>query len=572
MGSMAPGGNTALAGALYSALLWQLALLVAVSAVVTSVVLLRRGVQRSSAPTVPEPRGRRVLRISLGALWVVDGLLQAQPAMPASFVPETIAPSLSSAPDWLFAVVDPLGRLWLQHPVAADAVTVWVQVGLGIAILVGGTGRLARSVLLASAAWAAFVWVVGELVGGLTDPQASWLTGAPGAALLYVVASLILLLPAQAWDGGAAGRWARRAVGATFVLGALLQALPRAGFWTPTGLFDVLSSTAAGGVPAPAAAPIQAAATAVPMHAGLANAVLVTVLAVVGTGLVLGVLPRAMTVAGILTCLFGWWFGQGFGVFGGTGTDPNTGLVSILLLLSGWPWPQAATTVVPDQMPIDREAARAGVRPRQTSAAVLALGCLVLLPIVAGIGLLGPATAQAAVGDSGGVVEVAPTPAPDFVLTGQDGRPVAMRDQRGRLTLVVFLDPECFDSCPLMANQLASAVQALGPDADAVSILAVDVNPVFNTVADVATFTREHGLERLPGWHFATGSTAQVGAVLAAFGEGVSVPDVGMIGHPQTVYLFGRDGSELSVLNDTANDDLTESYVALITGELRAHL
>ena len=572
MGSMAPGGNTALAGALYSALLWQLALLVAVSAVVTSVVLLRRGVQRSSAPTVPEPRGRRVLRISLGALWVVDGLLQAQPAMPASFVPETIAPSLSSAPDWLFAVVDPLGRLWLQHPVAADAVTVWVQVGLGIAILVGGTGRLARSVLLASAAWAAFVWVVGELVGGLTDPQASWLTGAPGAALLYVVASLILLLPAQAWDGGAAGRWARRAVGATFVLGALLQALPRAGFWTPTGLFDVLSSTAAGGVPAPAAAPIQAAATAVPMHAGLANAVLVTVLAVVGTGLVLGVLPRAMTVAGILTCLFGWWFGQGFGVFGGTGTDPNTGLVSILLLLSGWPWPQAATTVVPDQMAIDREAARAGVRPRQTSAAVLALGCLVLLPIVAGIGLLGPATAQAAVGDSGGVVEVAPTPAPDFVLTGQDGRPVAMRDQRGRLTLVVFLDPECFDSCPLMANQLASAVQALGPDADAVSILAVDVNPVFNTVADVATFTREHGLERLPGWHFATGSTAQVGAVLAAFGEGVSVPDVGMIGHPQTVYLFGRDGSELSVLNDTANDDLTESYVALITGELRAHL
>jgi cytochrome oxidase Cu insertion factor (SCO1/SenC/PrrC family) len=137
---------------------------------------------------------------------------------------------------------------------------------------------------------------------------------------------------------------------------------------------------------------------------------------------------------------------------------------------------------------------------------------------------------------------------------------------------VVFLDPECFDSCPLLANQLASAVRALGPDSGSVSILAVDVNPVFNTVPDVATFTREHGLDDLPGWHFATGSTAQVGAVLAAFGEGVSVPDVGMIGHPQTVYLFGRDGSELSVLNDTANDELTDGYVALITGELRSHL
>ena len=572
MGSMAPGGNTALAGALYSVLLWQLALLLVVSGAVVTVVLRRRGTTGPPGWVVPEPTGRRVLRISLGALWIVDGLLQAQPAMPESFVPETIAPGLAAAPDWLFAVVDPFSRLWLQHPVAADAVTVWIQVGLGLAILVGGSGRLARSVLVASAAWAAFVWVVGELVGGLTDPQASWLTGAPGAALLYVVASLLLLLPAGAWVGGVAGRWARGAVGATFVLGAVLQALPRAGYWSPTGLFTILSGTAVGGVPAPVAAPIQAAATAVPTHAGLSNAVLVAVLAVVGAGLVLGAFPRAMSVAGIVICLFGWWFGQGFGVFGGTGTDPNSGLVSILLLLSGWPWPQVATASSSDEPPVDDATERTRPRSRHVIAGVLALSCLILLPLVAGVGLLGPQSAQAAVGDSGGVVEVAPTAAPDFVLTGQDGRPLAMRDLRGQLTLVVFLDPECFDSCPLLANQLATAVRALGPDSGSVSILAVDVNPVFNTVADVATFTREHGLDDLPGWHFATGSTAQVGAVLAAFGEGVSVPDVGMIGHPQTVYLFGRDGSELSVLNDTANDDLTEGYVALITGELRAHL
>ena len=45
-----------------------------------------------------------------------------------------------------------------------------------------------------------------------------------------------------------------------------------------------------------------------------------------------------------------------------------------------------------------------------------------------------------------------------------------------------------------------------------------------------------------------------------------------MIGHPQTVYLFGRTGEELSVLNDTANDNLTRSYVQLIAAELRRHL
>ncbi len=568
MGSMPPGGSTVLAGDLYSTLLWQLALLVGVSAIVIAVVLLRRGAA-STAAAVPEPRGRRVLRVSLGALWIVDGLLQAQPAMPASFVAQTIAPGLDAAPDWLYAVVDPFSRLWLQHPVAADAVTVWIQVGLGLAVLVGGTGRLARAVLVASAAWAGFVWVVGELVGGLTDPHAAWLTGAPGAALLYVAASLVLLLPLPAWDSGVAGRWARRAVGVTFLLGAAVQALPRAGYWTPSGLGTSLAEVASSGVPEPLAVPIQAAASVLPDEAVLVNAALVLVLAVVGTGLVLGVLPRATVVAGIVVCAFAWWFGQGFGIFGGTGTDPDTGLVSILVLLSGWPWPEVAP--VPAAEPGAGIVARGPHRGR-VAAGVGALACLVVLPLVAGVGLLGPQTAQAAVGDSGGVVETAPVPAPDFELTGQDGRPVAMHDLRGTLTLVAFLDPECTDSCPLIANELASAVRALGPDAGSVSILAVDVNPVFNTVADVAAFSRAHGLDALPGWHFVTGSTAQVGALLAAYGEGVSMPDVGMIGHPQDVYLVGRDGTQLSVLYDTANDDLTASYVELISTELRRHL
>ena len=59
----------------------------------------------------------------------------------------------------------------------------------------------------------------------------------------------------------------------------------------------------------------------------------------------------------------------------------------------------------------------------------VAAGCAVfLLPLVAAVGLLGPQTAQAAVGDGGGVVEMPGSPAPDFTLTDQDGRPLAMRD------------------------------------------------------------------------------------------------------------------------------------------------
>jgi cytochrome oxidase Cu insertion factor (SCO1/SenC/PrrC family) len=572
MGDMGgPGGSAALSGDLYEVLRWQALLLVVVMILVLAgLALLSRRGGAAPADTELEHTGRRVLRIALGVLWVVAGLLQAQPAMPASFVQANLNPALASAPDAVFAVIDPFARLWLQHPVAADAVTVWLQIGLGVGVLVGGSGRLARAVLVASASWAAFVWVVGEVLGGLADPQASWLSGAPGAALFYVVASLVLLAPASFWALGRAQTWLRRVVGATMLVGAVLQAMPRSGYWTPTGLFNLFSDVAMSGVPAPAAAPIQSVATALPPVAGVANSVIVLALVIVGTGLLAGVWPRFMISAGIVGSLLAWWFGQGFGIFGGTATDTNSGIVVALLLLAAWPWPDAVASPVADEdvTGVTEDASRW----TRTVGAALALAALVVLPLVASVGLIGEQTAQAAVGDSGGITATTPEPAPPFTLTDQDGRTLRMADLQGTLTMVVFLDPECFDSCPLIANELATAVKNLGPDASSVSILAVDVNPVFNHVADVRTFTVEHGLDSVPGWHFVTGSTSAVGDLLAAYGEGISVPNVGMIGHPQTIYLFDREGREIATLNDTANDDLIPSYVELIATALRRHL
>ena len=119
----------------------------------------------------------------------------------------------------------------------------------------------------------------------------------------------------------------------------------------PTGLFNLFSEVALGGIPAPAGSPIQSLATGLPPHAALANAVVVVVLAVVGLALLIDVYPRAMVVVGSVVSFLGWWLGQGFGVFGGTATDPNTGLVAMLLLVSSWPWPATAGETVPEEEP-----------------------------------------------------------------------------------------------------------------------------------------------------------------------------------------------------------------------------
>lgn len=568
------GGSAALAGDLYATLRWQLAVLAGlVFAISLGARALPAGWRGATAGAEAfEARGRRVLRVCLGCLWIVDGLLQAQPQMPGSFVQQTIEPALAEVPGWLYRVVDPFSVVWLHHPVAADAVTVWLQIGLGMAVLVGGSGRVARSVLVFSAGWALFVWVVGEQLGGLTAPGGAWLTGAPGAALLYLVASALLLLPASTWSSGLAARLARACTGASLLVGAVLQARPSTGLWTPVGMHAAFAEVAEGGVPRLAAAPITWLSMVTPDHAVPVNAAIVTVVALLGLALLADVRPRPVVLASGAVVFLGWWVGEGFGVFGGMATDPNTGPVLLVLLAAGWPgWagePTREAVAARSAALARRRVVEGGLGSVSVAAA---LSSVVALPLIAAVGLLGPTTARAAVGDSGGVLATRPTPAPDFTLTDQNGRPLSMRDLRGTLTVVAFLDPVCDDSCPVLANELADAVRRVGPQAR-VSLLAVDVNPSFNRVADVATFTREHGLQDLPGWHFVTGSTAQIDAVLAAYGEGVTVPRVGMIGHPQNLYFVGPDGRRLAVLADSANEDLTSSYVQLIAAELQRNL
>jgi hypothetical protein len=61
---------------------------------------------------------------------------------------------------------------------------VWIQVGIGLWLLVAVRGWWSRGAGLASVAWGLMVWIWGESFGGIFAPGLSWLTGAPGAVLL----------------------------------------------------------------------------------------------------------------------------------------------------------------------------------------------------------------------------------------------------------------------------------------------------------------------------------------------------------------------------------------------------
>jgi cytochrome oxidase Cu insertion factor (SCO1/SenC/PrrC family) len=526
----------------------------------------------TSRTAAGEPTGRRFLRLSFGVLWIIDAALQAGPDVPAGFRRDVLSPALASSPDWWADAVAPLSRLWTLHPVVADATTVWVQLGLGVLLLVGGRGALNTLAVWATVAWSLLVWFAGEGMGGLLSPGAGWLTGAPGAVLVYLLAALLLLVPWRWWDSGRAAGLARISVGLWLLLGACLQAIPWEGFWTGDGLAMPFAEGASTPQPSLLKEPISVLARASALHPAAINAAILGLLLVVGAALCVS-RATSILVLGLTLCGATWWLAQDFGVLESVATDPNTALPLGLLLGCALPhWRSIERAAPADRMPTS--APRRSALHEASSVGFAGLGVAALVAPITVVGLLlGPADAAALASDSaGGLVQLPARSAPTFSLTDQNGRTVTQASLRGKLTLVTFLDPVCSDDCPVIANQLAVADRQLGPLADRVEIIAIDSNPVFTNVSDVAAFTTAHGLDDLPNWHFLAGPARHLQDVTAAYGIAVQVPTVGMIEHDQGIYFVGPDGKTRAYLGDGADPDLTGGYAAAISREIRSLL
>src|SRR5215475_9698427 len=181
-----------------------------------------------------EPAWRRVLRIGFGVLWIVDGLLQAQPGMPAGLASRVMAPAADGSPGWVAHVVNFGAQIWSGSPADVAAGAVWIQLGIGIWLVSVSSPNWSRIAGLVSVGWGLVVWAFGEAFGGILAPGASWLTGAPGGVLFYVVAGGLIALPARLWDSPALARLLAGGTGVFLAGMAVLQAWPGRGFWQGT--------------------------------------------------------------------------------------------------------------------------------------------------------------------------------------------------------------------------------------------------------------------------------------------------------------------------------------------------
>ena len=531
-----------------------------------------------------EPAGRQVLRIGSGLLWLASAVLLAQPGMAAGLPSQVIGPSAVTSPAWVQHLAGWAGDTWSYQPVEVSSAALWIEAGIGLWLLAAPRGTSSRLAGLASLIWGLVVWVFGESFGGIFAPGLSWLSGAPGAALLYAVAGALLVLPDRAWRTPRLGRVMLGGLGAFLTGMAVLQAWPGRGFWQGTSagqpgpLAGLVQSLAGTPQPQALSALLSGFGSLVRAHGFAVN--LVVVIALAATGLAFLATRRRVTgpalAAFVVLCLLAWVLTEDLGFLGGLGTDPGSMIPMALLAAGGYlalarvPTEEAAAGAAPAEEAPAAPAPAASRRPdgwrarlgpaalhRSLTAATFgamaslgAIGVILLGAVPMAAAEVTPAASVILAQAMDGGANRMDAPAPGFTLTDQHGRPVTPAGLRGKVVLLTFLDPVCVTDCPLIAQEFRAAGQLLGARSRQVELVAVNINPLYHQVAYIRAFDHAEGLDTVPNWHFLTSDPARLRQVYRAYGvASQTLPAGAMLGHSDIAFVVDQRGHLVQELN-----------------------
>ncbi len=193
--------------------------------------------------------------------------------------------------------------------------------------------------------------------------------------------------------------------------------------------------------------------------------------------------------------------------------------------------------------------------------ALLVVAIVALVGARNGIGGATPNTSQSNLQgtDLGG------TPAPDFRLMDQFGKPISLSQFKGKPVVLTFLYTHCPDVCPLTAEKLHTVVQNLGSDASRVAVLAVSIDPKGDTTESVLNFSKVHKM--LDYWHYLMGTHDELAPVWKAYSIYAQPANMnsGTVNHSTGIYVIDKQGHERVFLGD----DFTPGQ---LTGDLRVLL
>ncbi len=147
------------------------------------------------------------------------------------------------------------------------------------------------------------------------------------------------------------------------------------------------------------------------------------------------------------------------------------------------------------------------------------------------------------------------TPAPNFLLTDQFGKPVSLAEFKGKPVVLTFLYTNCPDQCPLTAEKLHATLQDLGSAAPNVSMLAVSTDPARDTTSAALKFSQAHRMQN--DWHYLVGPKSKLAPIWSAYSI-YAQPQQQTVNHSLGLYLIDKQGHERVFLGN----DFTPTQLA----------
>jgi protein SCO1 len=134
-------------------------------------------------------------------------------------------------------------------------------------------------------------------------------------------------------------------------------------------------------------------------------------------------------------------------------------------------------------------------------------------------------------------------PAPEFVLTDQDGRRVALKSLRGHVVAVTFIFASCTDTCPLLTATMAGIQDRLGSAFGRdVQFVSITVDPERDTPAALKRYAEAHRANPA-GWSFLTGTPDEIREVAKGYGVYYKKTARGDVDHTFLTTLIDRHGT-----------------------------
>ncbi len=290
-------------------------------------------------------------------------------------------------------------------------------------------------------------------------------------------------------------------------------------------------------------------------------------------------LVRAAVAAALIVCLADWLLVQDVGVFGGTGTDPNSMLPTVILLVVGYlsisrvqvPEPVVQRSAIADSRHCPWWARISGKDLVRGIAAVGAIAVVLVGAVPMAFASVSQRADPIVSESTDGTPNLVDIPAPGFDLVDQSGRPVSLSSLRGHVLALTFLDPVCTSDCPVIAQEFREADESLGADAGKVDLVAIVTNELYRSVAAVDAFDRQEGLDHVPNWLYLTGTYKQLESVWNAYGIQEQVEPAGaMVAHSELAYVIDGTGVERVVLDSdpTPGSAGMSSFVVVLAAQL----